>query len=293
MGGNLVAELLLDCRNSHGEGVIWSADHDLLMWTDIHGLAFWTLDPATGVSKSHVLPERLCCFASRAGRAWNEIVAAFASGFALFDVLTGRRQQITPFEPELPTTRLNDGRTDRAGRFVAGGMDEGDPMSPISSVWVLGHDLTTRRLFEGVACANSISFSPDGATMYFADSPTSAIVAYDYDTAAGTIGSKRTVVKTNGVPDGSCVDAEGYLWNAVWEGYRVERYDPDGRLDRVIEVPVSKPTCCEFGGAGLDTLYITTSRLGSAPALLEEEPQAGGLFACRVGVRGHASRPFG
>jgi L-arabinonolactonase len=288
-----IAELVCDCRSLHGEGVLWSAEHGLLMWTDIHGKAFWTHDPVSSESACFSLPERLSCFAPRRGEPWHRILAAFAEGFALFDVLTGERRDIASFEPQKSTTRLNDGRTDPVGRFVAGGMDEGDPMSPISSVMVVERDLSVRPLFDSVACANSACFSPDGRQMYFADSPTGAIEVFDYDTLAGAVSNRRTLVQTKGVPDGSCVDAEGYIWNAVWEGYRVERYAPDGRLDRVIEVPVAKPTCCDFGGPDLSTLYITTSRLGSEDALLAREPLSGGLFAYRADVRGVPGRPFG
>lgn len=287
------AELVIECRNHHGEGVLWSVEHSLLMWTDIHGKAFWTFDPSTGESRSHVLPERLACFAPRQGLAWNKILAAFADGLALFDILTRERQDIARFEAEKARTRLNDGRTDPAGRFIVGGMDEGDPMSPISSVLVVDHDLSVRTLFEGVACANSTCFSPGGTRMYFADSPTGAIEVFDYDAMAATVSGRRTLVQTAGVPDGSCVDAEGYVWNAVWEGYRVERYSPDGRLDRVVEVPVAKPTCCDFGGPDLETLYITTSRFGTDDATLEREPLSGSLFAYRAGVRGVPGKPFG
>ncbi len=172
-------------------------------------------------------------------------------------------------------------------------MDEKE-LKPLSSVWRLDADLTLTRLFGGVACANSTCFSPDGRTMYFADSPTREIVAYDYDPATGDIGARRPVatLQGNGVPDGSCVDAQGFIWNAVWEGYRVERYAPDGRLDRVIEVPVAKPTCTAFGGPDLDILFITTSRLDSSAELLEREPQSGSLFACRPGVKGLTDPPF-
>lgn len=287
------AELVSDCRNHHGEGVVWSAEHSLLMWTDIHGRAFWTLDPVTQQARPYALPERLSCFAPRRGLGWHQILAAFADGFALYDILTGERQDIARFEQDNVRTRLNDGRTDPTGRFVAGGMDEGSPMSPISSVVVVDRDLSVRTLFDGVACANSTCFSPDGNHLYFADSPTGAIEVFDYDAASGTLSGRRTLVQTKGIPDGSCVDAEGYIWNAVWEGYRVERYAPDGRLDRVVEVPVAKPTCCDFGGPNLDTLYITTSRLGSDDVLLEREPLSGGLFACRAGVRGLPGKPFG
>jgi L-arabinonolactonase len=128
--------------------------------------------------------------------------------------------------------------------------------------------------------------------MYFADSPTKTIVAYDYDTATGRLGTMHILAKVDGIPDGSCVDREGCIWNAVWEGYRVERWSPDGALLQVVEVPVRKPTCCAFGGADLSTLYITTSRLMEEEDNLGREPSAGSLYAVRPGVEGLIDRPF-
>ncbi|MFO1151735.1 MAG: SMP-30/gluconolactonase/LRE family protein [Alsobacter sp.] len=285
------AELVLDCRNAHGEGVLWSAEHDLLMWTDIHGERIWSFDPVAGTSKSSPVPGRLCCFAPRRGRPTTQLVCAFADGFALLDLATGERTDIAAFEPELPQTRLNDGRTDREGRLVAGGMDERD-LQGVSSVWRLERDLSLTFLFGGVACANGTCFSPDGRSFYFADSPTQRIVARTYPAGPELPGDPSPVARTQGIPDGSCVDSEGFIWNAVWEGYRVERWSPDGRLDRIVEVPVAKPTCCAFGGPDLDTLFITTSRLAERPERLAAEPLAGGLFAVKPGARGVADVPF-
>lgn len=285
------ADLVLDCQNEHGEGVLWNALDRRLWWTDIHGKKLWAYDPATRSSESFEAPDRICCFAPRRD---GTLVAAFADGFAFFDPKTGRRDDIAAFEPDLPQTRLNDGRTDREGNFIAGGMDEKD-FEPISSVWRLDANLKLTRLFGSVRCANSTCFSPDGRTMYFADSPECEIVAFDYTSGVASVGKKRSVAKLpkeRGVPDGSCVDAEGFIWNAVWEGYRVERFAPDGRLDRTIEVSVQKPTCVAFGGPDLDTLFITTSRLGSSNAILEREPYSGGLFAVRPGVKGLIDAPF-
>jgi L-arabinonolactonase len=285
------AELLLDCRNAHGEGVLWSVEHGLLLWTDIHGEQIWSLDPVTGASRSAAVPGRLCSFAPRKGRPATQLVCAFADGFALLDLETGARTDIAAFEPQLPQTRLNDGRTDREGRFVAGGMDERD-LQGVSSVWRLERDLSLTFLFGGVACANGTCFSPDGRTFYFADSPTHRIVARSYPAGPELPSEPRLVARTQGIPDGSCIDAEGFIWNAVWEGHRVERWSPDGRLDRIVEVPVAKPTCCAFGGPELDTLFITTSRLAESPERLAAEPQAGGLFAIKPGARGVADVPF-
>jgi L-arabinonolactonase len=287
----LKAEIVVDCRNQHGEGVLWNALDSRLWWTDIHGKTLWTFDPVSNASASYPAPDRICCFAPRRD---GTVLAAFADGFAIFDPRSGRRDDIASFEPDLPQTRLNDGRTDRQGRFIAGGMDERNSAS-VSSVWRVDADLKLTRLFGGVACANSTCFSPDGRTMYFADSPQRAIVAFAYDPDTGAVGAKRTVATIpagRGVPDGSCVDSEGFIWNAVWDGYRVDRYAPDGRLDRTIEVPVAKPTCVAFGGADLATLFITTSRLDCSADLLAREPHAGSLFAIRPGVKGMIDPPF-
>jgi L-arabinonolactonase len=287
----VTVELVLDCRNLHGEGVLWNALDQRLWWTDIHGKTLWAYDPVGREAERYDAPDRICCFAPRRD---GTLVAAFADGFAFFDPRTGRRDDIAPFEPDLPQTRLNDGRTDRQGRFIAGGVDERD-FAPLSSVWRLDPDLTLTRLFGAVACANSTCFSPDGRTMYFTDSPECEIVAFDYDPGTGALGAKRSLAslpKGQGVPDGSCVDAEGFVWNAVWEGYRVDRFAPGGGLDRSIPVPVAKPTCAAFGGPDLDILFITTSRLGTVPEILDREPHSGGLYAVRPGVKGLIDQPF-
>ena len=285
------AALVFDCRNTHGEGVLWDARSRRVWWTDIHGKSLWCLDPESGEGSSFAVPGRVCCFAPRAR---GGLLVAFAEGFALYDLGSGSRQDLAPFEPELPGTRLNDGRTDRAGRFVAGGMDEAGGCRPISSVWTVDPDLSVRKLFGNVGCANATCFSPDGRTMYFADSPRRTLEAIAYDPATGAVGTRRVLahIEGPGVPDGACTDAEGFVWVTVWEGYRVERWSPDGRLVATVHVPVRKPTCCAFGGADLDVLYVTTSRLGSTDAELEREPTSGSLYALRPGVRGLPDTPF-
>ncbi len=257
------AEVAVACQAAHGEGVFWSAEHQRLYWTDMLGERVWTLTPHNGEAKSFGTAGKVCCFATRRDRPWNEVLAAFSDGFAFLDLITGARQNIAAIDADISGLRLNDGRTDRQGRFLAGGMDE-EKFEPRASVWRIDPDLKVQKLFGGVKVANSACFSPDGKTYYFADSPNRAIEAFDYDVATGAVGPRRTIVATAapGVPDGSCVDAEGFIWNAMWEGFRVARYAPDGRLDRTIDVPVPKPSCCAFGGQDLATLYIITSRGG-------------------------------
>jgi len=227
------AELVVDCLNQHGEG-------------------------STGLSTQFSMTDRVCCFAPRQS---GGLIIGFADRVSLFDLKTGQEQIIEKFEPSNADTRLNDGRTDRQGRLIVGGMNEATGAAN-SSVIRIDSDLRVSEIISGVACANSTCFSPNGKTLYFADTPDKEIVAYDYDLVAGTVSNKRVHCSFSnepGLPDGSCVDAQGGVWNAEWEGRRVVRINLDGEIDQIIDVPVWKPTCCAFGGPELDTLFITTS----------------------------------
>ena len=285
------AELIVDCKNEHGEGVFWNPSDGLIWWTDIQGRALWSFDPVTTQSTSIPMEDRVCCFAPRAA---GGLIVAYSDRVVLFDPETKQETLVTLFEPENPETRLNDGRTDRQGRLVVGGMNEVSG-KPDSSVISIDGNLKVQTLIDQISCANSICFSPAGNTMFFADTPDREILAFDYEKGRGTLTNKRlhaSFKQEPGLPDGSCVDAEGGVWNAEWEGHRVVRVAPNGTIDRVIDVPVWKPTCCAFGGPNLDTLFITSSRLMSDEATLKKEPSAGGLFAVKPGIRGVVDTPF-
>jgi L-arabinonolactonase len=281
--------LVVDCRNVLGEGLTWDAAARCLYWVDIEQSEIWSLDTATGRTFSHKAPERIACLAPRPN---GGLLVAFASGFALYDPATQERRDIAAFEQDNPNTRLNDGRTDRQGRLVAGGFDEREGR-PVSTVVRVERDMSVTKLIGGVTCANGICFSADGRTMYFADSPARTIWTYDYDEQTGTLANRRVLNRFEdqpGQPDGSCVDAEGFVWNAQWNGRRVVRFAPDGRVDRIVSVPVLNPTCVTFGGEDLGTLYITTARYLMTSEQLAAEPQSGALFAIRPGVKGVADR---
>ena len=285
------AELIVDCKNEHGEGVFWNPSDGRIWWTDIQGRALWSFDPVTTQSTSIPMEDRVCCFAPRAA---GGLIVAYSDRVVLFDPETKQETLVTLFEPENPETRLNDGRTDRQGRLVVGGMNEVSG-KPDSSVISIDGNLKVQTLIDQISCANSICFSPAGNTMFFADTPDREILAFDYEKGRGTLTNKRlhaAFKQEPGLPDGSCVDAEGGVWNAEWEGHRVVRVAPNGTIDRVIDVPVWKPTCCAFGGPNLDTLFITSSRLMSDEATLKKEPSAGGLFAVKPGIRGVVDTPF-
>lgn len=256
------------------DGLVW--------WTDIEGRALWSFDPVTSNSKSYPMQGRVCCFAPRQS---GGLIVAFADRLSLLDLHAGTEDKICDFEPQNPETRANDGRTDRQGRFVVGGMNETSGKAN-SSVIRIDENLAVKILLEGVSCANSICFSPDGKTMFFADTPDREVLAFNY---GDTLSDRRVLASfadEPGLPDGSCVDAEGGVWNAEWEGSRVVRVNPEGKIDTIVDVPVWKPTCCAFGGPDLDILYITTSRLMSGEAALAREPHSGGVFAIKPGVKG-------
>ena len=284
-------ELVVDCRNQLGEGIHWNPRDGRVWWTDIEGQTLWSYDPVARETERFETPGRIGCFAPRHR---GGIVAAFADGFAYYDVSSGSRTDIAAFEPDNPNTRLNDGRTDRQGRLIAGGVNE-KTGAAISTVVRFDPDGAVNILIEGVSCANGTCFSPDGRTMYFADTPTRTMVAYAYDPDSGGLGARRVIANFEdqpGAPDGSCVDAEGYIWNAQWGGHRLVRFGPSGGIDRVVEVPVANPTCCAFGGPELDTLFVTSAREEMSAQQLEAEPSAGSMFAFKPGVRGLLDTSF-
>lgn len=282
-------ELVLDCKNTLGESPVWDAAQRELIWVSIEDRALWHY-AVGGDARVEQLPERPCCVAL--GPHGRRVLVGLESGFASYDSDTGELERLAAVESELSSTRLNDGRTDRQGRLICGGLDEAEPPAPISAVYSLEPTGAVRPIISGITCANSICFSLDGRTMYFTDMPTRQILAYQYDPETGTPHDPvlfADCAEGPGLPDGSIVDAEGFIWNARWNGSRVVRYAPDGRIDRVVEVPVPYVTCPAFGGPGLDTLFITTA----APVDAAPAPGAGGLYQIDAGVRGVPETRFG
>jgi L-arabinonolactonase len=199
-----------------------------------------------------------------------------AAGGDRLDVTT-----IVPIEEDEPATRINDGRVDRAGYFVFGTYNEQTAV-PLGRFYQFSLRHGLRRLDLGmVAIANSICFSPDGRTMYFADSATGQIMQCVYDAERAEVAHIRlfaTVERAGAMPDGSVVDSEGGVWNAEWGGSTVRRYDPDGRPSYAIAVPEPHVTCPAFGGPALDELWVTGAQWLIPPATLEQLPSPGGLY---------------
>ncbi len=285
------AHIVLDCQNHHGEGVFWNSTDQRVWWTDIMGQKIWSFDPVTNVSQSFNVPSPVCCFAPR---RQGGLIVAFADRISFYDLNSGQEEVIYEFEPDNSETRLNDGRIDRQGNLVVGGMNEVSGEAN-SSVIRVGQDGKVSTLIEGVACANSICFSADGKQMFFTDSPEKQIRVYDYEPTLTMLSKSRLhgdFTQLTGLPDGSCIDSDGGVWNAVWEGNCVVRVGPYGTIDQIVDVPVWKPTCCAFGGPDLDTLYITTSCLMSSEERISREPGSGGLFGFKPGSRGITDQAF-
>jgi L-arabinonolactonase len=277
-------EVVLEAGCIHAEGPVWDDRAGRLYWTDIESRALWRLDPVSGRPETWAMPEKVCSIAFRRTAG---LLIAFETGISFYDLESRAEKRIVDVEPDIPVTRLNDGRCDRQGRFIVGGFDPSE--KGLSGAYRLDADLSIHRLFGGLSSANSTCFSLDGKTMYYADSPQAAIWAFDYDIDTGVPSHRRVFCDFKdqpGIPDGSVIDAEGCLWNAQWNGARVVRYRPDGSMERVIEVPCRNPTCVAFGGRDLDTLYITTSRLTLSPEEVRKQPLAGALLAVRPGVTG-------
>jgi len=236
-------------------------------------------------------------------------ILSLHNGFHAFDFETGRATLIHDPEPGKAETRLNDGKVDRRGRFVAGSMARAETAG-LGSLYCLDTDLSCHVLDTGIICSNAPAFSPDGRTLYFADSVRREIYAYDYDLQRGTVSNKRlfvTTVNDPGAPDGGTVDAEGYVWSAQILAGRIVRYAPDGRVDRIVEFPVATLTSVMFGGPDLDILYVTTmgepspgvlafvekNPIPSGKAIGMGQPGVGALFAVHgLGIKGIAEPRF-
>jgi len=278
-------ELLIDAEDQLGEGPLWDVDEQRLYWVDSYGKTVQRCDARGGERRSWAVPEHIgsMCLRERGGA-----VVALRTGFHFLDLESGEVTAIVDPEPDLPRTRLNDGKVDRQGRFLAGAMDY-EERDGICGLYRLNPDLSISRLDDGIIVSNGPCWSPDGRTLYFADSFKRVIYAYDYLPASGAVGGRRIFAffeTLRGYPDGATVDEEGFLWSAEVFSGRLIRFAPDGSVDRIVGLPVDSTTSVMFGGADLDVLYVTSMRR-PIRGVRPREREAGGLFAVHgLGARG-------
>ena len=279
-------EHLLKLGNEVGEGPLWSSENQTIYWVDIpkHLIYRYALENENLEVFDVGLPVGALALRESGG-----IVAATKPGFAFWDFVSEDLVFLVDPEEDKPETRFNDAAVDRCGRFWAGTMSDSDPHGSHGSLYRLDPDGSVARMDTGFTVSNGIGWSPDDKIMYFTDTMRSVIYAYDFDIAAGTLENRRsfvTVPDGEGFPDGLTVDSEGFVWSAIALGYKINRYDPDGILEREIQVPTAFVSSCTFGGPGMDDLYITT---GWEPLNDDEkvsQPFAGDLFKVSTGIKG-------
>jgi len=273
-----------------GEGPVWDDRLERLLWLDIERGLVHVTDPATGVDRVIAVGQPIGAIAPSEDGTY---VAAARDGFGRLDVTAGTFELLAAVELDDPSTRMNDGKVDPAGRFWAGTMAR-DERPGAGSLYRFDGDGSVTRHLGGLTISNGLDWTADGRTMYFVDSPTQRIDAISFDAAAGALGERRpfaAVDRSLGLPDGLTVDADDHVWVAVWGGWCVLHLDPSGREVGRLAVPAAQPSSVAFGGPDLGDLFITTATEGlQVPD--PSQPDAGSLFVCRPGPQGRLPRRF-
>ena len=299
-------ECLWECHDGLGESPLWSPEESSLYWSDHAGPSMESarqrrpsikrLNVVTGQRDVWPMPEQVGSFGFR---KTGGLIAGMNSGFCSIDLETDRIEQIIDPEGDKPHSRLNDGKVDRRGRYWCGSMDS-QLQDKGSYLYRLDPDMTCRKCAEDFSfvCSNGIAFSPDDTRMYFGDTKGSMIFVFDFDIDEGRINNRRPLFSLEdrkpGIIDGATVDAEGYYWFALNMGGKILRLDPQGGLDREIDLPIPSPTCVTFGGDNYETLYVTSQQAFVTPEQLANHPQPGSVFAIHgLGVQGLPEPMFG
>lgn len=267
-----------------GEGPMWHPTRNQLFWFDIPMGTLHCANPLGGQQRSWNFGEP----ASAAG--WldqDRLLVATASGLQDFTIDIGTWETVCKVEDKNPLTRSNDGRTGPDGSFWFGTMAR--DMTPHLGKYYRFAKTGLETLIDRISIPNATCFSPDGSTAYLSDTRKQVIWRWPLDGAGRPIGDREVHINLrdeNINPDGAVCDAEGHLWNAQWGAWRVARYRPDGTLDRVIELPVSQPTCAAFGGNELKTLYVTSASEGLSEEELAQQKLAGKVFVIETETPG-------
>ena len=268
-----------------GECAIWCVSSQTLWWVDVLEPALWRLDAPTGHCSR--LPVKARRIGSLALREQGGLLLACENGIYAYDPDTGEQNFLIDPEPGAVGYRKNDGRCDWAGNFWVGTLREED-YAPVGTLYRIAKDGMVTAVASELAIPNGLAFDRQRGRAYFADTRAFTIWACDYDPVSNFIGKPQVFARTTAParPDGSCLDEEGYLWNALYAGGVVVRYSPDGKVSQIVELPVSHPTCCSFGGPNLDRLYITSASEPLTADQRNQEPLAGHVLVVDVGVRG-------
>ncbi len=288
-------EVLVDVKTTLGEGPLWDVEQQRLYWIDATGMRVFRATADGAEIRAWDVPSRVGSIAIR--KDGKGAICSLAKGFHALDFLTGDTTLIADIEIDRPANWINDGKVDRRGRFFAGTMDSQES-GPNGALYRLNPDFSVAKVETGIIVSNGPCWSPDDKTFYFADSWSGEIWAYDYDIHTGSLSNRRTFVKVNtsngGAADGSTVDAEGCVWNANVYDSKLYRYTPEGRIDRIIDMPVKKVTSVMFGGPNMDVLYVTSMAKPPLPRFPGDGVLRGSLFAITgLGIKGVPEPRFG
>lgn len=285
----------INVSNALGEGIQWNGEDQSVWWTDILSSKLYRYCWRDTSLQSFDMPEMLGSFAFT--RAPNQIIAAFASGFAKLDLITMKPQWIDQPPFLAGEGRFNDGRADRQGRFWSGTMvaNPGDGAPPTGRLFCLHKDGQTSVHQTGIHISNGICWSPTGDRMYFADSLLGQIMQFDFDPENGGLSNKRFFAQSpeGASPDGACVDTAGNVWSAQWGIGKVFAYSPKGKLICEVPIPASQPTCVAFGGPNMDILFVSSANDGLSTEAFSREPSAGNVFMFQTDATGLPEERFG
>jgi len=282
---NVSIDIVSDISCELGESALWDAGRGRLYWVDILRRTVYARDWDSGVTTVLAMPDLVGAVGLRSG---GGLVATLRHGIAYCDVDSGAIEIMRSLETELTGNRFNDGAVDPWGRFWFGSMDIAES-EPTGTFYCFHPDTTVTAAFDGIICSNGPAWSPDGTTMYHVDSTRRLVRAYDFDAQAGVVGPGRIFVNDEAeswYPDGVTVDREGFVWNCKWGGGRIVRYAPDGTVDRVVMLPVPRPTRCAFVGPDLTSLVVTSATSGLDAAARAAAPRSGQVLLFDAGCRG-------
>jgi sugar lactone lactonase YvrE len=293
-------ECIANSQCTLGEAPLWLQQSGTLCWLDIaKPTILFQWDLKRRATRSWILTE-LACGLAQSER--GEVLVVGQGGLSVFDFTVGRLAPLVAAPFDMQGVRFNDCGCDPLGRLWTGTMindfcppPHGSPVNPAAGRLLrIDPDLSCHITAEGIGCPNTFVWSPDAETLYTADSAAGCLYAYAYNAQAASLADRRVFTNPTGlgIPDGSAIDAEGYIWNARWDAGCVARFAPDGSLASIADIPARRVTSCAFGGPALETLFVTTARVGLSDAELATQPRAGGVFAFKPGVLGRPPSLF-
>jgi sugar lactone lactonase YvrE len=281
-----IARCVVDAKAALGETPVWSAAENRLYWIDCIAGAIHRYDPVVaGDTLMQIEVEGYLGAISL--RAQGGLLVLAGKALWTLDAGSTTPRRLAEVEQDMPDNLVNDGKCDPAGRFWFGTMHAAESEATGALYRFDGAEVV--KVDQGFICANGMGWSPDGNTFYLVDMMPGNVLAYDYNPATGTVRNRRTLFSipdSEGMPDGLCVDSEGGIWVAHWDGWRISRWSPEGSRLQTLEVPVQRPTCPVFGGPDLATLYLTSSAADLPTESLARGPLSGALFAIDAGVPG-------